>query len=515
MKRLVYILIFTILSGNAWSQPAILWEKALGGSGIDNAYSIIQTLDGGYIVAGTSNSNDSQVTGNHGAYDYWIAKLNDTGAIQWEKSMGGSGDETSYMIRQTADSGYIIAGGTTSSDGDVTCSVPEWDYWLVKITPAGSILWNNCFGGSGYNVAWSVQQTPDLGFIAAGVTYSTDGEVTGNHGSADYWVIKVSALGALVWEKCLGGSLTDLGKCVQPTTDGGYIVAGSSNSNDGQVTGNHGGDDYWVVKLNDTGAIQWQKSLGGRGDDEGKFIRPTFDGGYIVVGGSNSNDGDVTGHHGDSTTYDMWAVKLNDTGGIEWEKSLGGAGNEWAYAVQQTLDSGYIIAGSCDSNNGDVTGNHGTDDFWVVQLDKNGNLLWQKSMGGSMIDVANSVEQTTDSGYILAGQSISADGEITGNHGDYDYWVVKLASWVSPLKSAEVSINETPITVMPNPTTGQIRIAGKGRVNIFVYNLFGQQVKEAKETDQVSISELPIGVYLLKITDKDGAILYESKIVKQ
>ena len=431
MKKLFSLLIIATISTTSYSQTSnIQWQKTFGGSLPDEAYHIQQTTDGGYVVAGVSQSNDGQVTGNHGGDDYWVVKLNDTGAIQWEKSFGGSGDDICYSIQQTADGGYILAGGTASSDSDVICSVPEWDYWLVKISSSGSIEWSSCFGGSSYNVAWSVQQTNDLNYIVTGVTYSNDGNVTGNHGGADYWVVLVSSSGSLMWEKCLGGSGNDLGKMVRPTTDGGYIAVGSSNSNDSQVSGNHGSYDYWVVKLDDTGAIQWQKSLGGSLNDNAAAIQQTYDGGYIVAGSSNSTFGQITGHHGDSTTADYWVVKLNDTGAIQWQKSLGGSNNDNAYSVLQTLDSGYIVSGSSSSADGDVTVNYGGQDYWVVKLSKSGTIQWQKTLGGSGDDVAYYAQETADSGYVVTGTTNSTDDNITVNHGDYDYWVVKLSSCV-------------------------------------------------------------------------------------
>ncbi len=175
----------------------------------------------------------ARVTGHHASatnYDYWVVKLNDTGAIQWENSFGGSADDIVYSVQQTIDSGYIVAGASESMDGDLsTCSIVEYDYWLLKLSSTGSVVWKNCFGGTGggaFNEAYFVQQTPDSGYIAAGYTNSADGgEVTGYNGGNDYWVLKASSTGGFLWAKCLGGSGSDYGKCAQSTADGGYIVA--------------------------------------------------------------------------------------------------------------------------------------------------------------------------------------------------------------------------------------------------------------------------------------------------
>ena len=281
---------------------SIEWQKSLGGSEFDAAYSIQQTTDGGYIVAGESYSTNGDVTGNHGDYDYWVVKLSTTGVIEWQKSLGGSGYDVGWNIQQTTDGGYIVIGYANSTDGDVMGNHGDFDYWVVKLSSTGSIEWQKSLGGSGEDRGYSIQQTTDGGYIVAGQSASTNGDVTGNHGGNDYWVVKLSSTGSIIWQKSLGGTGSDVGRSIQQTTDGGYIVAGTSNSIDGDVTGNHGDFDYWVVKLSSTGAIIWQKTLGGTGSDNAYSIRQTTDGGYVVAGTSNSNDGDVTGNHGDLIT---------------------------------------------------------------------------------------------------------------------------------------------------------------------------------------------------------------------
>ncbi len=410
------------------SPPSIEWQKSLGGSSTDYARSIQQTSDGGYIVAGYSASMDGDVTGNHGG-DFWIVKLNSGGSIQWQKSLGGSTFDGASSIQQTNDGGYIVAGWSRSNDGDVTGhhgSTDSTDLWIVKLNSGGSIEWQKCFGGSAHDGASSIQQTSDGGYIIAASADSKDGDVTGHHGYDDYWIVKLNSGGAIEWQKSLGGSSGDYARSIQQTSDGSYIVAGSSNSKDGDVTGSHGISDYWIVKLNSGGSIQWQKSLGGSNIDAAESIQQTSDGGYIVAGLSRSIDGDVTGHHGSSDSIDYWIVKLNSDGAIRWQKSIGGSRSDIAYSIQQTSDGGYIVAGESDSHDGDVTGNLGNIDSWIVKLSSGGAIEWQKSLGGSNGDYAHSILQTSDGGYILAGESYSNDGDVTGNHRGYDFWIVKL-----------------------------------------------------------------------------------------
>jgi hypothetical protein len=399
------------------------WQKSLGGSGSDGALAVRQTFDGGYIIAGYSNSNDGDVSGNQGDYDYWIVKLTLTGEIEWQKSYGGSGSDGAYSVQQTTDGGYIIAGDTESDDGDVTFNHGVSDYWIVKLGSTGVIEWQKSLGGSLGDLANIIQQTNDGGYIIAGESSSNDGDVMGNHGNSDYWIVKLTSTGKLTWQKSLGGSSIDRANFIKETNDGGYIIAGESKSDDGDVSENHGDYDYWIVKLTSTGQIDWQKSFGGSSDDGAYSVQQTADGGYVIAGYSNSDDGDVSENHGD---YDYWIVKLTSTGQIDWQKSLGGSSDDGAYSVQQITGGGYIIAGDSKSDDFDVSGNHGGSDYWIVKLNSTGEIEWQRSLGGSLTDWANFIQQTNDGGFIIAGESASDDGDISGSHGDYDCWIVKI-----------------------------------------------------------------------------------------
>ena len=186
---------------------------------------------------------------------------------------------------------------------------------------------------------------------------------------------------AIEWQKCLGGTADDFANSIQQTSDGGFIVAGETRSNDGDVSGNHGKSDAWVVKLNSLGDILWKKCLGGTGNDYARSIQQISDGGFILTGYTNSNNGDVSGNNG---YYDAWVVKLNSSGDILWQKCLGGTYDDYARSIQQTSDTGFILAGYTFSNDGDVSGNHGFSDAWVVKLNSSGDIIWQKCFGGTM-----------------------------------------------------------------------------------------------------------------------------------
>jgi hypothetical protein len=522
MKKLIFTLalfITTLCLNAQYTPPSIQWQKCLGGTNDDFAYSIRQCFDGCFIVAGYSKSNDGDILNHHGTTSYndaWVIKLDTSGNILWQRSLGGSLADAAFSIQQTADTGFIVGGLTTSSDGDVTFNYGGTDYWIVKLDTSGNIQWQKCLGGTATDKAYSIKQTKDRGYIVAGTTNSNNGDVSGNHSTVtgyDYWVVKLDTSGNIQWQKCLGGSQWDEAYSIQETNDSGYIVTGYTQSNDGDVTGNNGyysQYDYWVVKLNNLGNIQWQKCLGGTQSDWALSIKQTFDGNYIVAGLSDSNDSDVTGHHGNSYFDDFWIVKLDTSGNILWQRSYGGTQSENAYDIQQTNDSGFVICGIASSNNGDVTGLHGIYcDVWVVKIDSAGNLQWQKTLGGSKIDYGESIQQIKDNGYILAGYTLSNDGDVSGNHDTsgihYDYWIVKLGPAPLEIQKQKISSN---ILIYPNPSDRNFTVNVPNNTKyIEISNSLGQVLEKRNvyHEEKVNFEIKDDGFYFVRIvTDKES-----------
>lgn len=496
--------------------PAIEWQKSLGGSGNDYANSVHQTADGGYIVAGYTSSNDGDVSGNHGGDDIWVVKLTATGAVAWSKTFGGSGNDIANYVQQTADLGYVIAGTTYSNDGDVTRNQGNSDAWVIKLDNAGTIQWQKTFGGNHVDVATSIRQIEDGGYIVGCYTLSenNNSDVIGSRGGSDFWIVKLTSTGDIEWSRCLGGQSYDYARAVQQTEDGGYVIGGYTLSVDGHVSGNHGNVDYWVVKLDNMQEIEWQKTYGGTSSDILTSLVQTTDGGYIVAGHVYSQDGDIPGSGFHGPLYDdYWVVKLSSTGAIQWKKALGGYGNDLAQSVQQTSDGGYIVFGYVTSNDGDVSGNNGYMNYWIVKLSSQGVIQWQRALGGSnqegfnpipyATDGAHSIQQTTDLGYILAGYSKSNDGDVSGNHGGFDYWVVKLAN---PLATDDF-LSES-ISVYPNPASERVFVhtgASSQLSQLSLYDLLGQHLRTTKE-NSISVSGLSQGVYLLQIKTDKGEV---------
>jgi len=285
-------------------------QKTFGGSGYDYASSVKQTTDGGYIVAGYTGSFGA------GSSDVYILKLNPDGSLAWQKTFGGSDYDVAHSIQQTTDGGYIVAGYTNSFG--------YYDAYILKLNSDGSLAWQKTFGGTGYDEAYSIQQTTDGGYIVAGKTYPF------RAGDYDIYILKLNSDGSLVWSKTFGGSNNDEAYSIQQTTDGGYIVAGKTYTF-GAVW-----SDAYVLKLDSDGSLEWQKTFGGSGNDWAYSIQQTTDGGYIVAG--------LTGSFG-AVWYDAYVLKLDSDGSLSWQQMFGEDGYDAAYSIQQTTDGGYIVAG--------------------------------------------------------------------------------------------------------------------------------------------------------------------------
>lgn len=515
MKK-IYLLIVLVSQFGIAQAPAIEWQKCLGGTTDDVASSIQQTTDGGYILAGYTRSNNGDVTGNHGNSDYWVVKLAAAGTIQWQKTLGGTEDEYAYSIQQTTDGGYIVAGYTLSNNGNVTGNHGNNDYWIVKLSATGTIEWQKALGGTQDEYAESIQQTRDGGYIVAGYTNSNNGDVSGNHGGIDMWIVKLATTGTIQWQKTLGGTYADGaygGESVKQTSDGGYIVAGFAASINGDVTGHIGALDYWIVKLTNIGTIEWQKSLGGTASEMVFSINQSLDGGYIVAGTTQSNDGDVTGNHGGNGN-DAWIVKLSTTGTIEWEKTIGGTNDDYIRSIKQNTDGSYIAGGYTFSNDGDVSGNHSSSwDLWVVKFSNTGTIQWQKALGGTAMEGTGSIQQTSDGGYITAGSSNSLDGDVTGLHQSVDAWVVKLGP--DALSTTTFAANS--IKIFPNPTSSVLTVQGGANLlfdKMIVTDLAGKAVLvQEQNTNQINVEKLASGMYILQAFA--GEDKFVSKFVKE
>jgi len=501
--------------------PNTQWQKSYGGTSRENASSMMLISDNNYLIAGYSRSLDGDITNHHGSSDYpdfWIIKTDPLGTLMWQKSFGGSSYDEANAVCEAIGGDYIIAGYSRSNDGDITGhhgNSDFADFLILRTDAVGNLLWQRSLGGSDEDVANAISATHDGGCIVAGASNSNDGDVSGHHGAAvftDYWVVKMDASGNIQWQRSLGGSGDDDATSVIQSSDGGFVVAGVSNSNDGDVSGNHGGDDCWIVKLDSNGKIMWQKSLGGSENDGASSIIQSNDGGYAIAAYSFSDDGDVTGHHLSSKFADYWIVKLSTSGEIQWQYSYGGSKNDFARSIIQTRDGGFAVTGTTESNDGDVEGRHGFSmvDYWTIKLDSGGKLQWQKSAGRGNVNKASAIVQLHDGSYAIAG-SANPFGVVSPDQRDnYDYWVVKLETAPLTVEESAPPVNISG-NVYPNPfnTTAIMTIPqsvnednAAGAV-IIIYNALGNEVRKISgvtgSTVVIAKEELPPGVYYYKI----------------
>jgi len=418
--------------------PEVEWDKTFGGSSYDYAHSVQQTIDGGYILAGYTLSFGA------GNWDFWLIKTDSNGNKEWDKTFGESECELARSVQQTTDKGYIIAG-YTQSFGAREC------VWLIKTDLDGNMEWDKTFGSSLDDRAYSVQQTIDGGYILAGTTSETLQNQSGNVDS-DALLIKTDSNGNKEWTKTFGGSELDAAHSVQQTIDGGYILAGHTKS-----FGAHG-SNFWLIKTDLKGNKEWDKTFGDYAEDQAYSVQQTFDGGYILAGYT--------------TGLDFWLVKTDSDGNKEWDKTFKGgvyqAGYQKAWSVQQTSDNGYIMAG--------YTYSLGEwNDFWLIKTDQKGNTEWDKILGGPLDDKAYSVQQTIDGGYILAGYTQSFGA------GNSDVWLIKL-------KGDGVRVEENQpkayslLQNSPNPfnasTTISFTLPASSFTQLIIYNITGQKVRQ-------------------------------------
>ncbi|MFX0093250.1 MAG: hypothetical protein ACFFBD_15955 [Candidatus Hodarchaeota archaeon] len=279
------------------------------------------------------------------------------------------------------------------------------------------------FGGDQDDLTISVHQTSEGGYIVTGESESTDIPDCVNNGNADMYIVKLDSEGNIEWQKLYGGINEDRALSIQQTADNGYIVFGYSNS---IISGciNHGDYDYYVLKLDSSGNIEWHQMYGGNSREWGFSIQQTAEGGYVACGFSESNDISGCTRHGE---WDSYVIKLNGDGEIEWQKMVGGSSKDLFYQIQQTFNGDYITIGGSWSTDIQNCPNYGGRDYYIAKISSSGTIEWQKLYGGCETDYASSIALTSDGGYVISGGSGSKNINGVVNHGEWDFYIVKLA----------------------------------------------------------------------------------------
>ncbi|UCD60980.1 MAG: hypothetical protein JSV59_14185 [Flavobacteriaceae bacterium] len=423
--------------GNAYEDAVFLgqidWVKSFGGTDEETAQSVIRTGDGGYAILGYSKSTDGDLAAKSTPVnDYWVLKLDEDGNLIWNNTYGGTKDDRGQSIIQTTDGGYAITGYAMSDDGDGNSNQGFHDNWILKLDESGAIEWEKSFGFSGHDHSYDLVQTTDEGFFFAGfldITAALDdgtyykGNSLTRHGVGEFWGTKIDSKGNLEWRSYYGGTNNDRAHAVIQADDGSFVMAGFSESDDYDISNTKGSYDFWVIKLTATGELLWERSYGGSGIEIAYDIAKTDDGAYVVTGNTFSTDKDISVNHGES---DVWLIKIDDNGNLLWEKTFGGSQFDAGRAVSTAKDGGFIITGNTKSTDGDAEENQGENDIWLIKTDSEGNLLWQGSYGGSSLDYGFDAVENEDKSILLVGESTSNDFPNLINKGLSDVLIIKI-----------------------------------------------------------------------------------------
>lgn len=535
-KHLLFLFFFPLLT---FSQD-ILWEKSYGGTHADYLFDAQPTADYGFILAGSSLSNKTgnKTDDNQGDLDYWIWKMDEKGDLDWQKSFGGSGFDLLQSIKNTRDGGFILAGTSSSGTGfqkKEDCKGIT-DYWVIKLDAIGGEQWQRTIGGSGQDELLCAFQTKDGGYILGGSSSSgppvisntkADGKSLSttkadlfnksekSRGNMDYWIVKLDKQGDIEWQKTYGGQYADVLRSMEQTTDNGYILAGYSNSpiSGDKTVNNKGVGDFWIIKINDTGEIQWQNIYGAEGDDQPYVIHQTIDGGYIVGGNSNSKNALTTMGGIVSNGTDYWVLKLDQDGAVLWSKTYDFGKVDILTSLVENKDQTYLIGGYAQGENrgprGGVVGKamsmvnkekDGINDYIALKIDDKGEQIWSKTVGSAGEDILRKLVETRDGGYLMAGTSnSSASKDKNGSIGGNDFWVVKLKD------KQKVEKIKSSIEAIPNPATTYTNVIigydfKQGTATLV--DIAGRILQEFaidSRTVPVNLSRYSEGIYIVKI----------------
>jgi len=508
-----YYIIIVLLFFSVSHSQKLDWEQSYGGIHGEYLMDAIPTSDYGFILAGSSVSGKTgnKKQPNAGNLDYWVWKMNEHGDQEWQKSFGGDGRDLLYSIAHTFDGGFILGGSSDSNavkgikKGD--CKGNE-DYWVIKLDAHGEVEWERTLGGKGQDILTKVLPTKDGGYIlggSSGSDHSEDKEQNA-YGGLDFWIVKLDSKGNTEWERTLGGKYQELLRSMLITADGGYLLGGYTNS---PVSADKSADnptgDFWVVKLDKSGKMEWEHTHGGDGNDDLYVLLQTQDGNYLAGGYSNSSF--------TKNGTDILLMKLDHNGMMKWQESYDIGPMDLLTSLTENPD-GTLIAGinskGAPASMMKTKKKEGIDDYVIMKLSSEGRDHWSRNIGSAGVDVLKKVIITRDGGYLLAGISNSdrpskqRNNQIGGN----DFWVVKLADEDKD-KAEKLSIE-----AFPNPADSFTNVIvgydyNKGTAKLFDLN--GRQLQSfeitGNRTVPVNMSGLPMGIYVVQIeTDvqKDG-----------
>jgi len=397
----------------------MLWERSYGGRQADYLADVIATADYGFLLAGSSLSGQTgnKLAEGRGNIDFCIWKMDEHGVQEWQKSFGGDGVDMLRSIQLTGDGGFILAGISNSQPSQAhgrqehkteACRGGN-DYWVVKLDAYGNEQWQKTIGGSGQDDLSCIRLTRDGGYILGGSSSSgaTSDKKAACKGNMDYWLVKLDKYGKVEWDRSYGGKYADVLQSLEPTADGGYIVGGTSNSPQGHDKSSdsyNNSSDYWILKLDKDGGIEWQQTYGGEGDDQLFALRPAHEKGYIV-GGSSASDVSGTKNRSNKNGTDFWVLMLDEDGYVKWQQTYDFGSADMLTSIVVNRDGTFLIGGYAKAEPGKKKDSNGINDYIALKLSKEGEVLWEYTVGSEGEDILRRVTETRDGGYILAGTS--------------------------------------------------------------------------------------------------------------
>lgn len=475
VQQLPYVVVTAAIFVGSFLQssaqaPLKQWDQAFGGTHDEFLYTVATTSDGGCILGGTSSSGRSgeKTQPNQGpasTQDCWIVRVDQSGNKLWDRTLGGSENETIAALLATADGGSILGGSSFSgvSGTKTTPNVGNSDFWLVKLDAEGNPQWERVYGGSGAESINTVLATRDGGYLLGGSSTSgSEGDKTqASRGGNDYWLVKVDAQGRKQWDRTYGGDSTDVLRAAQQTSDGGYLLGGGSLSgrNGDKSQPNQGESDFWVIRLDAQGNKLWDRTFGGSKGESVTALQLTPDGGCVLAGTSFSpRSGDKTE---DSMQGDFWVVKLDANGRKQWDRTIGGNDLDVLDDLQVAPDGGFFLGGVSQSpiSRDRTHARRGTYDGWLVKLTAAGTTQWDVAYGGSAYNRLRAIRFASDGGLLLGLDSSSGwSGDKTSySRGRTDYWLLKLrAETVTATRAARQG---QPLRVYPSPATATITLS--------------------------------------------------------
>ena len=463
------IIIFSVLFAiECYSQvPEILWQQCYGTSDTDYNFAISSTING-YIIALEVRTGEG-LTNYHGLYEIWVVATDTTGELIWERCYGGTNHDAPRKIVKANDDIFYILGGTSSADGDVQSYNHGYaDLWVIKINSQGDLLWEKCYGSPGTDEPRDMILTPDGGFVMLARISYAGGDISQYYGSYDNWICKCDSLGNIEWEKTLGNDGLD--NCVSMiiNSENNIMMIGAAQKHGGLVEcyPDEVWGDVWLVELDLQGNIVSQHCYGGSDYDLGYSIFELNEG-YIFTASVTSNDGDVSGLHGPpggppNGWDDIWVVRLNEQMDIIWQKCLGGFNGDSPNYITKIENNNIIVFGTTWSHDGDVSGNHSYQgaydtDIWAVKLDQDGEIEWQQCYGGwgsERLENPHTILKKDDYNYVIASSSDYSPsydvqcGAISGV--ERDAWIFEI-DIEDTTEIAELYIEPFNITATPNP----------------------------------------------------------------